>query len=101
MLINDKELQIVRDILLTHIPKHEVWAFGSRIHKKNLKPFSDLDLAVIGKTPLDSLTYMNLKDTFSESNLPFKVDVLEWTKIDEKFQKIIEKEHEIIQIPNT
>jgi predicted nucleotidyltransferase len=42
---------IVRDILCRHVPRHEVWAFGSRARGK-AKRYSDLDLAIISDTPL-------------------------------------------------
>ncbi len=42
--IDPGQLAIVKDILRKHIPNNDVWAFGSRVHGRNLRKFSDLDL---------------------------------------------------------
>ena len=61
-----------------------MWAFGSRATGK-AKDTSDLDLAVIGEAPLDSKTFVALRDAFSESNIPYKVDVENWAITSGKF----------------
>lgn len=67
----------VRRLLRLHVPGRSVLAFGSRV-QETAKPFSDLDLAVMGEVPLDFRTLAALKDAFAESNLPFRVDVVDW-----------------------
>jgi predicted nucleotidyltransferase len=62
-----------------------VWVFGSRA-KKTRKPFSDLDLAIDAASPLAYSTLVNLKNDFEESDLPYKVDVVDWHLIDKGFQ---------------
>lgn len=81
---------IVRTILQSHVPQHRVWAFGSRA-QKTAKKYSDLDLAVITDTPLSLDTLAALTTAFSESELPWKVDVLDWASIDSSFQEIIQR----------
>lgn len=68
--------EMVRGILHKHVPQHEVWAFGSRATWA-AKEFSDLDLAVIGDKPLSLSVSSSLRDDFSESDLPYKVDVVD------------------------
>ena len=63
--ITPEHLQIVRDILQKNIPRREVWAFGSRV-KGTAKRYSDLDLAVIGETPLSLL--LMLVPVFMQDN---------------------------------
>ncbi|MEO5369458.1 MAG: nucleotidyltransferase domain-containing protein [Magnetococcus sp. DMHC-1] len=67
--IRPDHLQIVQNILKKHVPDLEVWAFGSRV-KWTAKPYSDLDLCVISDTALDVSVLAELKDDFSESDLP-------------------------------
>ena len=67
--ISPDELQIVQTILQQHIPQRTVWAFGSRVNGK-AKPYSDLDLVVLGDTPLSLAEHADLVDAFSESDLP-------------------------------
>ena len=45
--VTPEQWVIVADILRKNVPHHDVWAFGSRA-KHTAKPFSDLDLAVLG-----------------------------------------------------
>ena len=95
--IRPDHLQIVQDILQKHVPNHEVWAFGSRV-KWTAKQYSDLDLCVISDQPLDYLVSGGLKDDFSESDLPWKVDVVDWATTSASFRKIIEGGKAVLQI---
>ncbi len=87
---------IVRDILRRHVPQHEVWAFGSRATGK-AKPFSDLDLAIITETPLPLDVSAALADDFSASDLPWKVDMVDWARTSEAFRRIIERDKVVVQ----
>ena len=89
------DLQIVQGILHEYIPNREVWAFGSRV-KKTHKPFSDLDLAVMGSESLSLAEMADLSYAFSHSNLPFKVDVVNWATTDSKFQSIIQNHYVVL-----
>ena len=60
------------------------------------RKFSDLDLAVISEKPLDFNLYAALKEAFSDSSLPFKVDVIDWAEIDENFKKIIRQRYIVL-----
>ncbi|WP_297450490.1 nucleotidyltransferase domain-containing protein [Ferrovum sp.] len=87
---------IVRDILQKHVPHYEVWAFGSRANW-TAKEYSDLDLAIITDTPLSLEVSAHLSDDFSESDLPWKVDVVDWSTTSESFRKIIEFNKVVVQ----
>jgi predicted nucleotidyltransferase len=94
--LEDGYLSVVRLILKTHIPNQTVWLFGSRATEK-VKPHSDIDLVIINKAPLPILKRALLEDDFAESNLPYKVDLLEWATLDDNFKNIITKHYEQIQ----
>ena len=89
-------LTMVRAILTTHVATHEVWAFGSRV-TGSAKEFSDLDLVVIGEKPLSIAVHANLVDDFSESDLPYKVDVIDWATTDAAFRKSIQRNCVVVQ----
>lgn len=93
--LTPEELTEVRRILQRYVPDRPVHAFGSRV-TGNAKPFSDLDLAIMGETPLDFRQLSALKDAFAESNLPFRVDVVDWAATKEAFRKIIERKFEVV-----
>lgn len=94
--VHPGELAIILDILARHIPDREIWAFGSRV-TGNAKPYSDLDLAVMGDTPLPLATAAALAEAFSESVLPFKVDVVDWATASERFREIIARDKVVVR----
>jgi predicted nucleotidyltransferase len=87
---------IVRDILQKHLPNREVWAFGSRA-KGTAKMYSDLDLAVITDTPLSFDVSGALREDFSESDLPWRVDIVDWATTSEAFRRVIEQDKVMVQ----
>ena len=78
------------------MPDREVWAFGSRA-TRTAKDHSDLDLAVIGDEPLAFGVLADLHDDFSESDLPYRVDVVDWAKVSQSFRKIIRKAQAVMK----
>jgi type I restriction enzyme S subunit len=94
--VRHDHLVLVQAILRAHVPDRDVWAFGSR-SKWQAKDYSDLDLCIVGDTPLDFKVLGRLDEEFSESDLPYKVDVLDWAITSTSFQKIIERDKVIIQ----
>lgn len=86
--LSDIEWQQVSAILQRYLPQYEVWAFGSRV-KGNAKPYSDLDLAIISDTPLPLALLAEIAEAFSESDLPWKVDLVDWATTSEQFQQVI------------
>jgi type I restriction enzyme S subunit len=91
-------LHRVRAILTEHVPECEVWAFGSRVGRGS-KRFSDLDLAVVAATPLPTRRLALLANAFEESDLPIKVDVVDWQSTQPEFQRRIVENHEVIFQP--
>jgi type I restriction enzyme S subunit len=88
--------RIVQAILAKHVPALEVWAFGSRA-RHTARQYSDLDLAVIADTPVPNDVIAAMADDFSESDLPWKVDILDWASTAESFRRFIEREKVVIQ----
>ena len=75
-----KHLGIVRAILQAHAPHHRAWVFGSRVvasaaDRARLKPHSDLDLAIDGPRLKPEQAFA-LREAFSESDLPMRVDIV-------------------------
>jgi predicted nucleotidyltransferase len=97
--LTQNERAIVETLLHQQVPDLEVWAFGSRVHGRNLKPFSDLDLAIVSDDDLDSKSLAGLRIAFADSDLPFRVDLVTLHTLDDDFRRVIETEHEIVQQP--
>ena len=94
--LRSSELELVLKIIVDTIPDLEVWAFGSRVHRRQLKTFSDLDLVVFpaGDRLLDLGV---LRENLADSDLPFTVDVSSWSQLPDWLQQEILQEHVILQ----
>ena len=77
MHLEPQYLERIEHMLQDFIPEARVWCFGSRIHGRGLKRFSDLDLVVRNEEDLHA-ELGNLRDAFEASDLPIKVDLSEW-----------------------
>lgn len=94
--VSEADWQIIQGILRAHVPDCTVWTFGSRA-TGHAKPYSDLDLAIIGKQPLGIDLISRLAEAFAESDLPYKVDIVDWTTTSAAFRKIIERDKVVVQ----
>ena len=94
--LSPTDLAIVLHILRRYVPEREVVAFGSRA-KWTTRPGSDLDLAVLGQTPLSAAVIAAMKDAFDESSLTFAVDIVDWAATKESFRKIIHRDQVLIK----
>lgn len=96
MFLDDRDRQLVMELLTAHAPDLEIWAFGSRVHGRRLKPFSDLDLAVVAPVGVDPGRLARLRELFTESDLPFRTDVMDLTCATPGVRAAIEAEHEVL-----
>lgn len=94
--LEKRHLDFVQSILKEYIPQETIWLFGSRTTEK-IKPYSDIDLVIISKKPISDDILIPLSLAFEESDLPYKVDILDWCMLDNDFKKIIQKRYEILQ----
>lgn len=83
---------LVLQILRANLPPAvEVWVFGSRATGR-ARRYSDLDLAIDAGRPLTLDEAAKLAETFDESDLPYRVDIVDWRAIDDRFRQIIARE---------
>ncbi len=94
--LSEEQLLLVDAILRTHVPDLPVWAFGSRVTGK-ARPYSDLDLAIITEQPLPLAQRAALAEAFSDSDLPWKVDLVDWATTSNAFRRIIERDRHVLQ----
>jgi predicted nucleotidyltransferase len=85
--MEERHLQILRQILSQY--PYAFFIFGSRV-KGTQKRFSDVDLCYKEKIP--SAVISKLEEDLEESNLPFKVDLVNWELCSDDFKKLIEKD---------
>ena len=96
--IGPSDLETVRRILYEQALGLEVRVFGSRL-SWTARGASDLDLALMTTEPLDIGRMAALKAAFTESDLPFRVDIVDWASTSESFRKVIEREHVVLAVP--
>lgn len=93
-----EHLGMVRRLVAIHAPECEVRVFGSRV-SGTAKPYSDIDLALIGPERMPLTRLFAIREAFQESTLPMRVDILDWNRISESFQRVIEENFEVLQMP--
>ena len=93
--ISKEEFKIIDAIISQLVPDCDVLICGSRYYGKAWE-YSDLDLAFVGEGKLGFDRCFQLKDAFSESDLPYRVDVLDYHAISPEFRAIIDSGNEKI-----
>lgn len=78
-------LQIVTETLKRHNVLEFASAFGSRVQGAN-QEYSDLDILIKSPRPLTFQQISKLEEAFSSSDLPFKVDLVDWHTISNDFR---------------
>ena len=81
---------LVKRVLRQHVNDQKAYVFGSRAQGSALK-FSDVDICLVGEE-LTFIQMSNLKDAFSESDLPYFVDVIQKDAISASFYTQIESD---------
>jgi len=82
-----KHQDIVERVIKEQLTTQKVFVFGSRA-KNEARQFSDLDLFITGEK-LSFMQMTKLKDAFSESDLPYFVDILQKQNLSQKTFELI------------
>ena len=93
-------LRIVQEVLNSHLPQAEVWAYGSRVNG-DCHDASDLDLVVRQPDDLQrrQKALDEARDAFTESNLPILVQLVDWAGIPAAFHAEIMANYAVVQKP--
>jgi uncharacterized protein len=86
--IEKKYLDQITGILKKYFNEEKIYLYGSRI-KGISRPCSDLDIAVLGSEKINLKTLSFIEDDFSESDIPFTVDITDALRVDESFRNKI------------
>lgn len=93
-----RHLEILLGLLRRYVPTSVVWAYGSRVNG-DCHEASDLDLVVCNPDAPDEeqSELADLTDALVESNLPIRIDVVDWARIPESFRREIERAYVVVQ----
>jgi type I restriction enzyme S subunit len=87
--IAEEHARIVRDILRARLPESaQIRVFGSCATGR-ARAYSDLDLAIDAGRRLTLDDCAILAEAFSDSDLPYQVDIVDWHAIDDRFRRIV------------
>jgi type I restriction enzyme S subunit len=93
------QLKTVKRILKTVIPDYEIRAFGSWV-AGTAKPWSDLDLLLVGNQAVEETRLCELRELFEESDLPIRVDLLDVRTLSSEFLAAInDSPSEVLMAP--
>ena len=84
MQIKDNHLKIIKGVLNKY--PYKFYLFGSRANGE-AREFSDLDLCY--KEPISDSIIVLIEEEFEESNLPYKVDFVSWSRCSFDFKNSI------------
>lgn len=82
-----KSEKAIKDIISQFInpSEYKIFIFGSRATGKARK-FSDYDIGIIGKNPIAWEKLSLIDEAFEKSDIPFKVDVVDFSLVSNKFR---------------
>jgi uncharacterized protein len=98
VIIEQAWLDEVKQILQWLVPDREVRAVGSRV-RGNCLEFSDLDLVIMGDEPLGMKRRQKLLRFFDASDIPIRIDVIDWAATDPGFRPYLMDTWEVVQWP--
>lgn len=82
-----KCVELVKQIVLNHIDtnQYQVFLFGSRACG-NAKKHSDIDVGILGNQKFSVIKKFDIEDAIDESIVPYKVDLVDFFSLDNKFK---------------
>jgi uncharacterized protein len=85
----DKYIEEIRDTIFSLLDseKYDVFIFGSRATGEAGK-FSDYDIGIIGTDPVPSSKKVLIEEALEESNIPYKVDIVDFSLVSPEFREI-------------
>lgn len=87
--MNKKTKKIIKNTIYEYLPKDkfEAFIFGSWTNGRSRK-YSDIDIGIEGKSAIDFETLAKIKDKFEESDLPYSIDIVDFSYVSDEFKKI-------------
>ncbi len=88
-MLDAKTVNEVRKILFQFLDpeKDKAFIFGSWAIG-NARPFSDIDIGIQSNRRIPSGMLSDLEEAFEESNVPYTVEVVDFSTVSEKFKMV-------------
>jgi len=92
--LDQRSKGIIEELLEPYIATGSLYVFGSRV-AGDTHSHSDLDLLIRSEEALPFVDFLAIKDALEFSDLPIRVDLLDWQRITPEFRKNIEQKCEL------
>lgn len=88
----DENLRFIKQTLRAHLPdpSYRLFLFGSRA-TGTARRFSDVDVGIEGPKPVSPTALMNIQEALEESDIPYKVDVVDFAQTSDRFRALAKK----------
>lgn len=91
-MLDDKWKDLIKRTVYKYLStSYQIFVFGSRARGTNRK-YSDVDLGLKGPQKIDSKTIFKLKNELAESNIPYLIDVADFSGEETNFKKLAIKD---------
>ncbi len=89
----EESLDLIRNTIYKHFSREEYEAFvyGSRADGTAQK-WSDIDVGIRGKERVPGSLIETVREELEESDIPYKVEVVDFAKVSDKFRGFAQKE---------
>lgn len=82
-----KSESYIKDLLRKNLPSDcRVFLFGARAQNQAGR-ISDIDIGILPQEPLDEKILCAMKNAIDESFVPFKVDLVDFSRVDRSFKE--------------
>lgn len=92
--IDNETKEKIINLIIALIPNAKIYLFGSRARETH-REWSDIDLALDTGAILPTSKVGEVKDVLAATNMPYKIDVLDFNMISPTMQEIIKRERKI------
>ncbi len=94
-------LEKAREIVLRFdaIKEYAIFLFGSRANGTEHQ-LSDIDIGILGKQALPAFLKLDIEEKLEESNIPLRVDLIDFHKVSEAFKKEALRDVVLWNLPN-
>ncbi len=100
IMLTDSERSTLEEIVKNYAvdQPYRMVVFGSRATGQ-AKKYSDLDIALIGQSPVPNQVMAYLGEALDNSNLPYTVDIIDFTKASPRLQSQIQQQGQEVLAP--
>jgi len=92
--LDKRSKAMIEEILAPYIARGSLYVFGSRVDGE-CDAHADLDLLIRSEQALPFADFLALKDALEFSELPMRVDLLDWQRVTPEFRQAIEQRCEV------